>query len=36
VLEHGTRPPRQGGNAVADEGDGGTKLVQYLAAEKFV
>jgi electron transfer flavoprotein beta subunit len=36
VLEHGTRPPRQGGNSVPDDGDGGTKLVEYLAAEKFV
>ena len=36
VLEHGNRPPRKGGNAVADDGDGGTKLVEYLAAEKFV
>jgi electron transfer flavoprotein beta subunit len=36
VVEHGTRPPRQGGNTVADDGDGGTKLVAYLAAEKFV
>jgi electron transfer flavoprotein beta subunit len=36
VLEHGTRPPRQGGNTVADDGEGGAKLVGYLAAEKFV
>jgi electron transfer flavoprotein beta subunit len=36
VLEHGTRPPRQGGNTVTDDGEGGTKLVGYLAAEKFV
>jgi electron transfer flavoprotein beta subunit len=36
VVEHGTRPPRQGGNTVADDGDGGAKLVEYLAAEKFV
>jgi electron transfer flavoprotein beta subunit len=36
VIEHGTRPPRQGGNTVADDGDGGAKLVEYLAAEKFV
>ena len=36
VIEHGTRPPRQGGNTVADDGDGGTKLVEYLAGEKFV
>jgi electron transfer flavoprotein beta subunit len=36
VLEHGNRPPRKGGNTVADDGDGGAKLVEYLAAEKFV
>jgi electron transfer flavoprotein beta subunit len=36
VLEHGKRPPRQGGNTVADEGEGGVKLVEYLASEKFV
>jgi electron transfer flavoprotein beta subunit len=36
VLEHAARPPRQGGNTVADDGDGGAKLVEYLAAEKFV
>jgi electron transfer flavoprotein beta subunit len=36
VLEHSARPPRQGGNTVADDGDGGAKLVEYLAAEKFV
>jgi electron transfer flavoprotein beta subunit len=36
VLEHGKRPPRQGGNTVTDEGEGGAKLVEYLAGEKFV
>jgi electron transfer flavoprotein beta subunit len=36
VVEHGTRPPRQGGNTVPDDGEGGAKLVEYLAAEKFV
>jgi electron transfer flavoprotein beta subunit len=36
VLEHGKRPPRQGGNTVTDDGDGGTRLVEFLASEKFV
>jgi electron transfer flavoprotein beta subunit len=36
VLEQRKRPPRQGGNKVADSGDGGVKLVEYLASEKFV
>jgi electron transfer flavoprotein beta subunit len=36
VLEHGKRPPRQGGNTVEDSGDGGVKLVEFLATEKFV
>jgi electron transfer flavoprotein beta subunit len=36
VLEHALRPARQGGNTVTDSGDGGTRLVEFLAAEKFV
>jgi electron transfer flavoprotein beta subunit len=36
VLEHGRRPPRQGGNTVTDSGDGGAQLVAFLAGEKFV
>ena len=36
VLEHSKRPPRQGGNKVEAGDDGGTKLVEYLASEKFV
>jgi electron transfer flavoprotein beta subunit len=36
VVEHAKRPARQGGTKVADEGDGGTRLVEYLASEKFV
>jgi electron transfer flavoprotein beta subunit len=30
------RPPRQQGEIVTDEGDGGTKLVDFLAAQKLV
>jgi electron transfer flavoprotein beta subunit len=36
VVEASKRPPRQGGTRVTDEGDGGVKLVEYLATEKFV
>src|SRR3954452_18103695 len=36
VVESAKRPPRQAGTKVTDEGDGGTKLVEFLAAEKFV
>ena len=36
VLEHSKRPARQAGNRVADGGDGGVKLAEYLASEKFV
>jgi electron transfer flavoprotein beta subunit len=36
VLEAGKRPPRQSGAKVTDEGDGGVKLVEFLATEKFV
>jgi len=36
VVEHSKRPPRQAGNRVTDSGDGGAKLVEYLASEKFV
>jgi electron transfer flavoprotein beta subunit len=30
------RPPRQKGEIVKDEGDGGTRLAEFLAAQKFV
>jgi len=30
------RPPRSAGEIVSDEGDGGTKLVEFLASKKFV
>src|SRR5690606_19966996 len=36
VVEHRRRPPRQGGTKVADDGDGGVKLVEFLVSEKFV
>jgi electron transfer flavoprotein beta subunit len=36
VVDAAKRPPRQGGTRVTDEGEGGVKLVEYLATEKFV
>ncbi|MEU7917248.1 electron transfer flavoprotein subunit beta/FixA family protein [Micromonospora zamorensis] len=36
VVEHTKRPPRSGGAKITDEGEGGVKLVEFLATEKFV
>jgi electron transfer flavoprotein beta subunit len=36
VAEIAKRPPRGKGEVVTDEGDGGAKLVEYLASKKFV
>lgn len=36
VLEAAPRPPRTAGQKVADEGDGGQKIAQYLVAQKLV
>jgi len=36
VVEHSKRPPRSGGVRVTDDGDGGSKLVEFLVSEKFV
>jgi electron transfer flavoprotein beta subunit len=36
VVEITKRPPREAGTIVKDEGDGGTKLAEFLAAQKFV
>ncbi|WP_067465828.1 electron transfer flavoprotein subunit beta/FixA family protein [Actinomadura macra] len=36
VIEHSRRPPRTGGSKVADDGDGGVRLIEFLATEKFV
>jgi electron transfer flavoprotein beta subunit len=36
VDEITARPPRQAGQVVTDEGDGGSKLVEYLAGAKLV
>ena len=36
VVEHSKRPPRQAGNKIEAGDDGGVKLVEFLASEKFV
>ncbi|MCU1588598.1 MAG: Electron transfer flavoprotein alpha/beta-subunit [Frankiales bacterium] len=36
VSEFSTRPPRQAGQIVKDEGDGGAKVAEFLASQKFV
>jgi electron transfer flavoprotein beta subunit len=36
VVEFAKRPARSGGTKITDEGDGGSKLVEFLASEKFV
>lgn len=36
VVDVTLRPPRQAGQIVKDEGDGGTKLAEFLAAQKFI
>jgi electron transfer flavoprotein beta subunit len=36
VVRFEPRPPRQAGTIVTDEGDGGTKAAEFLAARKFI
>ena len=36
VVSFASRPPRQAGTVVKDEGDGGTKAAEFLAAQKFI
>ena len=36
VADFTERPPRQAGTVVKDEGDGGTKAAEFLAAGKFI
>jgi len=36
VAEFAPRPPKQAGQIVKDEGDGGTKLAEFLASQKFI
>ncbi|HEU5455967.1 MAG TPA: electron transfer flavoprotein subunit beta, partial [Nocardioides sp.] len=36
VVAFAKRPPREKGQIVSDEGDGGTKLAEFLAGQKFI
>ena len=36
VVEFANKPPRQSGQVVKDEGDGGAKVAEFLASQKFV
>jgi electron transfer flavoprotein beta subunit len=36
VTESAPRPPKQAGQIVKDEGDGGVKLAEFLASQKFI
>jgi electron transfer flavoprotein beta subunit len=36
VVEFANKPPRQAGQVVKDEGDGGAKIAEFLAAQKLV
>ena len=36
VVDHTQRPPRAAGTIVKDEGDGGIKAAEFLAARKFI
>jgi electron transfer flavoprotein beta subunit len=36
VVDFAARPPKQAGTVVKDEGDGGVKLAEFLAAQKFI
>jgi electron transfer flavoprotein beta subunit len=36
VVDFAQRPPRQAGVIVKDEGDGGVKAADFLAAQKFI
>jgi electron transfer flavoprotein beta subunit len=36
VTSFAPRPPKEKGEIVTDEGDGGSKLADYLAGQKFI
>ena len=36
VASFATKPPRSAGRVVKDEGDGGVKIVEFLASQKLV
>jgi electron transfer flavoprotein beta subunit len=36
VTESAPKPPRTAGEKVEDEGDGGTKVAEYLVGQKLI
>ncbi|MGH3469796.1 MAG: electron transfer flavoprotein subunit beta, partial [Thermocrispum sp.] len=36
VLEAAPKPPREAGRKVEDEGDGGSKIAEYLVGQKLI
>ena len=36
MISCAKRPPRQAGTIVKDDGDGGVKAAEFLAAQKFI
>ena len=36
VVDFANKPPRSSGQIVKDEGDGGQKVAEFLASQKFV
>ncbi|MFL6076714.1 MAG: electron transfer flavoprotein subunit beta, partial [Mycobacteriales bacterium] len=36
VVSFAPRPPRQAGQVVKDEGDGGVKVAEFLAGQKLI
>jgi electron transfer flavoprotein beta subunit len=36
VADFASRPPRQAGEIVPDEGDGGSRAAEFLAGRKFI
>ena len=36
MADFAARPPKQAGTVVKDEGDGGLKLAEFLASQKFI
>jgi electron transfer flavoprotein beta subunit len=36
VLSSTPKPPKTAGEKIADEGEGGTKIAEYLVAQKLI
>ena len=36
VVDFAARPPKAAGVTVSDDGDGGTKIVEFLSTNKFI